>query len=904
MDVVAPLAKAELIQRVSTSAVASHLHLSTISPRPRPMMHRTNTRLATRSLLHSSPFPRQSARGFPTPGKFRSSRDLSTASRTFHHQPTRLSHDGSSINFRGRFSPPSTSGLLRDQIPLPFPLFPLPPAPFSTDTSSNSRPLPSTTPPIPLMPAQPAQTQPIYPQPPPQAPRQLVPPRIPPGMPGTLDDVGLKAGLGVSNADISSSSISSLSSSPSSFKPVELRRTKPDLAVQLAKDAAKKIGREQQAQIGAASSSVDTAESAGTPAVAPAEPKKSLWVRIKEEAVHYWHGTKLLGAEVSISSRLLLKLLRGVGLTRREHKQLLRTFADLVRLVPFIVLLIIPFAELALPFLLRFFPNMLPSTFESKFAEEEKRKKLVKVRLEMAKFMQDTITEVWVAEGTNQKSAVKEFNDFFTKYRGTDQLAPTEEIVRIARKFDESLTLDNLTHNQLTSLCRFMTLNSFGSDNFLRYQIRMKLRDIKRDDQMIAAEGLSALNLDEIRAAASQRGIRTVGISPARLRQEVQQWLDLSLNYKIPGTLLLLSRALVYDKPMPVSVNTPEALQAALNSLPAEALAEAETQLADAAGEKVDYKKRLELIKQQEELIKLELAQVQKEKAEVAAKAREAEAVAAQRAAQAQAGATVAVKMWENLPSREVTDGAEQEVQPEIRPVQIPEQQLRALGEALQAMGSPSALDPEREELETLKSERREYEEVRSVLNRYPSAHDLIQFNHKQDVGEIKTMTGGKSTESSTSRYLGKRLERLISQIDKELKHYDKDIGEKLNLLKPDEYGQVTVVQLEEALKVIDAHKTNPAISRIVEFLDHNHDGLIGLNEVLEFARRAEQVGEEKEREGVYPGESGLTGDIIITAQTLLKEEQIQRNKGDVLHGTMPPASAPVVPSSPQSSSN
>lgn len=48
--------------------------------------------------------------------------------------------------------------------------------------------------------------------------------------------------------------------------------------------------------------------------------------------------------------------------------QLKRTTQDLLRLVPFAVFVIVPFMELLLPVALKLFPNMLPSTFEDKFA--------------------------------------------------------------------------------------------------------------------------------------------------------------------------------------------------------------------------------------------------------------------------------------------------------------------------------------------------------------------------------------------------------------------------------------------------------------------------------------------------------------------------------------------------------
>ena len=86
--------------------------------------------------------------------------------------------------------------------------------------------------------------------------------------------------------------------------------------------------------------------------------------KIKAEAVHYWNGTKLLGLEIRISTKLLWKLLGGHNLTRRERRQLRRTTADVIRLVPFLIFIIVPFMELALPFFIKLFPNMLPSTFE------------------------------------------------------------------------------------------------------------------------------------------------------------------------------------------------------------------------------------------------------------------------------------------------------------------------------------------------------------------------------------------------------------------------------------------------------------------------------------------------------------------------------------------------------------
>jgi LETM1 and EF-hand domain-containing protein 1 len=51
------------------------------------------------------------------------------------------------------------------------------------------------------------------------------------------------------------------------------------------------------------------------------QKKLTIGQKIKKEVQHYWDGTKLLATEVSISSRLALKMAAGYELSRREHRQ-------------------------------------------------------------------------------------------------------------------------------------------------------------------------------------------------------------------------------------------------------------------------------------------------------------------------------------------------------------------------------------------------------------------------------------------------------------------------------------------------------------------------------------------------------------------------------------------------------
>lgn len=61
---------------------------------------------------------------------------------------------------------------------------------------------------------------------------------------------------------------------------------------------------------------------------------------------------------------------------------------------------------------------------------------------------------------------------------------------------------------------------------------------------MIQKEGLDSLSILELQQACRARGMRALGLSEYRLKQQLAQWLELSLNEKIPPSLLLLSRTL------------------------------------------------------------------------------------------------------------------------------------------------------------------------------------------------------------------------------------------------------------------------------------------------------------------------------------------------------------------------
>ncbi|KAJ5680534.1 hypothetical protein N7536_011673 [Penicillium majusculum] len=334
--------------------------------------------------------------------------------------------------------------------------------------------------------------------------------------------------------------------------------------------------------------------------------KLTLGQKVKKELQHYWDGTKLLSTEVKISSRLALKMAGGYELSRREHRQLQRTTKDLGRLVPFSMFLIVPFAELLLPVALKLFPNMLPSTYEGQKARDAKALNLRSTRKEVSGFLRNTIRETGLPL-TAATVKNDEFTDFFRKIRTTGESPSTEDVIKVCKIFKDDLTLDNLSRPQLVGICRYMNLNSFGTDAMLRYTIRHRMRQIKRDDRAIFYEGVDSLSVPELQMASASRGIRTHGVSPARLREDLGMWLELRLKQGVPSTLLVLSNAYLYTQGGMESefASQIDALKSVLSSIPEELFHEIELEVHNAEGAATN-KQRLEVIKEQEELIEEE----------------------------------------------------------------------------------------------------------------------------------------------------------------------------------------------------------------------------------------------------------------------------------------------------------
>lgn len=272
------------------------------------------------------------------------------------------------------------------------------------------------------------------------------------------------------------------------------------------------------------------------------KPKKPLRQRIWDELVHYYHGFRLLFIDVAISSKLLWRVLNGNTLSRRENKQLQRTTSDLFRLIPFSVFIVVPFMELLLPLFIKFFPGMLPSTFQTTKDRQERLRQSLNVRLEVAKFLQQTLGQMPVQHKEHSSEEAKQFENFFHKVRNDGEHVSNDDIIKFAKRFDDEITLDSLSREQLSALCRVLELNTIGTTMLLRFQLRLKLRSLATDDRVISREGVDSLDLFELQQACKARGMRAYGLTEERLRSQLKEWIDLSLNEQVNNKRIYIAK--------------------------------------------------------------------------------------------------------------------------------------------------------------------------------------------------------------------------------------------------------------------------------------------------------------------------------------------------------------------------
>lgn len=246
----------------------------------------------------------------------------------------------------------------------------------------------------------------------------------------------------------------------------------------------------------------------------------------------------------------------------------------------------------------------------------------------------------------------------------------------------------------------------------------MKIRTLEADDKVIINEGVNTLDIKELQQACRDRGMRAMGVSEQRLRSQLEQWLDLHINRKIPLSLLILSRALYLPENLPAE----DIIKSTLSQLPQSIENATIAKIAEISGAKVDNAVKLQLLK-------AEYAEIKQEEKE-----------------------------------------AEKQVETAKQPTVLVEKDF-----AQEQLAKEQLVD-KAPQLETLSPE--EIKEMNLIIENLPANEEsqvkaeIAELkkdvtDYKEDVLEVEQMAlTSKLTETKSAKLLGKRVQKLIADMD------------------------------------------------------------------------------------------------------------------------------------------
>jgi LETM1 and EF-hand domain-containing protein 1 len=482
-------------------------------------------------------------------------------------------------------------------------------------------------------------------------------------------------------------------------------------------------------------------------------------------------------------------------------------------------------------------------------AKEQKRK---------AAKRQKEMQEAGVALGDDDSNAIAGLEEsaasmleFLEKARN-GEIIPPDVIIRYANYFHDDLTLDNMPRMQIINMCKYMSIPPYGSESFLRFQLRHKIRVLKEDDQRILWEGIDALTKMELREACQERGMRSTGLSKDAYRRALQQWLDLSVNKNVPISLLVMSRTFFLHEEMferkSDESNSVTGLADAISGLDKEVLNQVILEVATSEEQKSNpdiFKIKLEVLSQQNELIRQEQAVI-----EAAAKKKEKAEPQSSDNSPKDSDTDLAASASSVAPGKErASSRSSSEAKIETEDKDDHELSTEEM-DALSQLVSGDSVSKERAELERIKSamkaekNNQEPEEVGSLDAETPEAAsapkqvtasdpmsseeadrmvaDTVEKIERQAEAEAKestkievhadSATNGlvdvvdeeeEEPEDPIVARLKKRIESMVDKIEVQLSDVQVKIGDKMHWLDKDQDGILTREEMADVLQQV-----------------------------------------------------------------------------------------------------
>jgi len=374
-----------------------------------------------------------------------------------------------------------------------------------------------------------------------------------------------------------------------------------------------------------------------------------------------------------------------------------------------------------------------------------------------------------------------------------------------------------------------MQLSTFGTDAFLRYQLNRKISQLKKDDKLIESEGLDSLTLSELQQACHARGLKATSRSKQFLKERLREWLDLSLNQNLPGSILILANAFKITG----GTLTKDALRDAMYHLPDSLVDDIRIKIAEDEGT-LSKDLKLQLLKKEEKQIKEDKQEGQ--------------------------------LTDEQIKFNELQDWIGKDKDIAQSSVSFSASQLKQITQAVADLASKSSIEKEKKQLHELKSllekrksemielEHREEEEKQFshydeksavIMDPFdPSSPEQLQLTEEM-IKEEEEREAKLRQEEEEKR---KKKEKVIKIGDRLADYVDtlqgsaekiaqKDIQEVLGLDKNRD-GYVDLDELREATKSYKEQLPTELVDHVLQKLDGDNDNKITVQDFQALAER------------------------------------------------------------------
>uniref|UniRef100_A0A803MZE3 Mitochondrial proton/calcium exchanger protein n=1 Tax=Chenopodium quinoa TaxID=63459 RepID=A0A803MZE3_CHEQI len=319
---------------------------------------------------------------------------------------------------------------------------------------------------------------------------------------------------------------------------------------------------------------------------------------------------------------------------------------------------------------------------------------------------------------------------------------------------------------------------------------------------MIQAEGVESLLEAELRQACRDRGLLGL-LSVEEMRQQLRDWLDLSLNHSVPSSLLILSRAFNVSG----TIKPEEAVEFAISSLPDEVvdtIGATSLPSEDAVSER---RRKLEFLEMQEEMIK---------------------------------ESTVSEK---DVALEEMVAATDRQAQDyEKAALSDKDDQLCELSRALAVLASASLVSREREEF--LRLVNKEIELYNTMVDKEgkegeAEAKEAYKAAREGDEEELDT--------AQVSSTLINKVDAILQKLEKEIDDVDEKIGGEWRLLDRDYDGKVTPEEVASAAAYLKNKIDKDGIQELISKLSKDREGKILVEDIVRLG--SQKHGEEAESE-------------------------------------------------------